>query len=104
MPQPLPVSQLREAKLFRNNESQPVRTSAGFNMPVDPEKIYCDGDRILIGPVHRETLLEVLLGARTAWPRGSASWRGRDASPAQENQTLSLYLLDINFVFNLLAR
>ncbi len=62
MPQPQSYSEPREAKLFRNNKSQAVRIPADFEMPGDRVNIYRDGDRLIIEPVRRKNLLEVLAG------------------------------------------
>jgi antitoxin VapB len=50
----------REAKLFRNNKSQAVRIPADFEFPGDRVKIHKDGDRLIIEPINRKSLLEVL--------------------------------------------
>jgi antitoxin VapB len=50
----------REAKLFRNNKSQAVRIPADFEMPGDRVMIHRDGDRLILEPVGRRTLLAVL--------------------------------------------
>jgi antitoxin VapB len=52
----------REAKLFRNNKSQAVRIPADFELPGDRVLIHRDGDRLIIEPVKRRSLLEVLAG------------------------------------------
>lgn len=62
MPQPQSQPTMREAKLFRNNKSQAVRIPADFEMPGDRVKIYREGDRLIIEPVRRKNLLEVLAG------------------------------------------
>ena len=56
-----PIPQ-REAKLFRNNKSQAVRIPADFELPGDRVMIHRDSDRLIIEPVHRKNLLEVLAG------------------------------------------
>jgi antitoxin VapB len=50
----------REAKLFRNNKSQAVRIPADFEFPGDQVLIHRDGDRLIIEPLRRKNLLEVL--------------------------------------------
>ncbi|MDB5660283.1 MAG: antidote-toxin recognition MazE family protein [Cypionkella sp.] len=50
----------REAKLFRNNKSQAVRIPADFELPGDRVMIHRDGDRLIIEPVRRRSLLVVL--------------------------------------------
>jgi antitoxin VapB len=50
----------REAKLFRNNKSQAVRIPADFEMPGDRVIIHRDGDRLILEPVRRRSLLAVL--------------------------------------------
>lgn len=62
MPHPQSYSDPREAKLFRNNKSQAVRIPADFEMPGDRVNIYRDGNRLIIEPVRRKNLLEVLAG------------------------------------------
>lgn len=53
-------SQGREAKLFRNNKSQAVRIPADFELPGDRVMIHRDGDRLILEPVKRRSLLAVL--------------------------------------------
>ena len=62
MPHPQSYSEPREAKLFRNNKSQAVRIPADFEMSGDRVNIYRDGNRLIIEPVRRKNLLEVLAG------------------------------------------
>src|SRR3546814_6891784 len=50
----------REAKLFRNNKSQALRIPADFEFPGDRVMIHRDGERLIIEPVRRKNLLEVL--------------------------------------------
>lgn len=62
MPQPRAQDHLpgREAKLFRNNKSQAVRIPADFEMPGDRVMIHRDGDRLILEPVGRRSLLAVI--------------------------------------------
>ena len=55
-------SSSREAKLFRNNRSQAVRIPADFELPGTSVMIHRDGDRLVIEPVRRKNLCEVLAG------------------------------------------
>lgn len=55
-----PQSSSREAKLFRNNKSQAVRIPADFEMPGDRVTIQREGNRLVIEPMRRKNLLEVL--------------------------------------------
>lgn len=50
----------RQAKLFRNNKSQAVRIPADFELPGDRVMIHRDGNRLIIEPVHKKNLLDVL--------------------------------------------
>lgn len=50
----------REARLFRNNRSQAVRIPADFELPGDRVLIHRDGDRLILEPVPRRDLLQVL--------------------------------------------
>lgn len=66
-----PVS--REAKLFRNNKSQAVRIPADFELPGDRVMIHREGDRLVIEPIRRKNIVEVLaslepLGADDEFP------------------------------------
>ena len=58
----------REAKLFRNNKSQAVRIPADFELPGDRVTIQRDGDRLIIEPVRRKNLLEVLSSLKALGP------------------------------------
>ncbi|EJT01915.1 SpoVT/AbrB domain-containing protein (plasmid) [Rhizobium sp. CCGE 510] len=58
----------REAKLFRNNKSQAVRIPADFELPGDRVMIHRDGDRLIIEPVRRKNLLDVLAGLQPLSP------------------------------------
>ncbi len=61
-------SSSREAKLFRNNRSQAVRIPADFELPGDRVMIHRDGNRLVIEPVRRKNLLEVLAGLKPLAP------------------------------------
>ncbi|PWR22037.1 antitoxin VapB [Zavarzinia compransoris] len=52
----------REAKLFRNNKSQAVRIPADFELPGDRVLIHREGNRLIIEPVPRKNLLDILAG------------------------------------------
>ncbi len=54
MPQP------REVQLFRNNRSQAVRIPAEFALPGDRVRISRDGDCLILEPIGKKDLLEVL--------------------------------------------
>ncbi|GAB1581671.1 antitoxin [Phyllobacterium phragmitis] len=58
----------REVKLFRNNKSQAVRIPADFELPGDRVMIHRDGDRLIIEPVRRKNLVEVLAGLEPLGP------------------------------------
>lgn len=61
MPQPRTINPLpREAKLFRNNKSQAIRIPADFELPGDRVLIHRDGEKLIIEPLRRKNLLEVL--------------------------------------------
>jgi antitoxin VapB len=57
---PSEASLSREVKLFRNNKSQAVRIPADFEMPGDRVMIHREGDRLVLEPVKRKNILEVL--------------------------------------------
>lgn len=58
----------REAKLFRNNKSQALRIPADFELPGDRVMIHRDGERLIIEPVRRKNLLEVLASLQPLGP------------------------------------
>ena len=58
----------REAKLFRNNKSQAVRIPADFELPGDRVMIHREGDRLIIEPVRRKSLLDVLASLEPLGP------------------------------------
>ncbi len=61
-------TQPREAKLFRNNKSQAVRIPADFELPGDRAMIYREGERLIIEPVCRKSLLDVLASLEPLGP------------------------------------
>ncbi|MBD8555110.1 antitoxin [Rhizobium sp. CFBP 8762] len=61
-------SEPREAKLFRNNKSQAIRIPVDFEMPGDRVTIHRDGDRLIIEPVRRRNLLQVLAELKPLGP------------------------------------
>ncbi|MFL0418530.1 antitoxin [Sphingomonas sp. 179-I 2A4 NHS] len=58
----------REAKLFRNNKSQAVRIPADFELPGDRVMIHREGDRLVIEPIRRKNIVEVLAGLKPLGP------------------------------------
>ncbi|WP_328281966.1 antitoxin [Sphingobium sp.] len=58
----------REAKLFRNNKSQAVRIPADFELPGDRVLIHREGDRLILEPIRKKNLLEVLAGLEPLGP------------------------------------
>jgi antitoxin VapB len=50
----------RRVRLFRNNRNQAVRIPVEFELPGSEATISRDGDRLVIEPVHRNGLLELL--------------------------------------------
>jgi antitoxin VapB len=72
MPQPRSVEpSSREARLFRNNKSQAVRIPADFELPGDRVIIHRDGNRLIIEPVLRKNLLDVLAHLEPLGPEDS---------------------------------
>ncbi|MBB4192972.1 antitoxin VapB [Rhizobium aethiopicum] len=74
----------REAKLFRNNKSQAVRIPADFELPGDRVMIHRDGDRLIIEPVRRKNLLEVLAGLDALGPEDQFPDVDETLPPAKE--------------------
>jgi len=61
----------REAKLFRNNRSQALHIPAEFEFPGDRVLLHKDGDRLIIEPAPRPTLLDFL---KTLEPLPPEDW------------------------------
>lgn len=73
MPQPSSATGSKEAKLFRNNRSQAVRIPVEFELPGDRVLIHREGKRLVIEPMPKKKLLDILrglepLGAEDAFP------------------------------------
>jgi antitoxin VapB len=59
----------REAKLlFRNNKSRAVRIPADFELPGDRVMIHREGDRLVIEPIRRRNIVEVLASLEPLGP------------------------------------
>jgi antitoxin VapB len=54
------MSQERHVKLFRNGRNQAVRIPREFELPGDEAVMRREGDRLVIEPSRRKSLLEVL--------------------------------------------
>lgn len=50
----------RYARLFRNGRNQALRIPREFELPGDEVVIHKDGDRLILEPVRKHRLLEVL--------------------------------------------
>ncbi|EJC83709.1 SpoVT / AbrB-like protein [Rhizobium leguminosarum bv. trifolii WSM2297] len=74
----------REAKLFRNNKSQAVRIPADFELPGDRVMIHRDGDRLIIEPVRRKNLLDILAGLDVLGPEDQFPDVDETLLPAKE--------------------
>ncbi|MGK6324695.1 antitoxin [Sphingomonas sp. DT-51] len=57
-----PISDGREAKLFRNNRSQAVRIPVEFELPGTRVLIRKEGGRLIIEPEPKPDLIDVLRG------------------------------------------
>jgi len=53
-------SEIREAKLFRNNRNQAVRIPVEFELPGDKVTIRRDGNKLIIEPMRTHGLLGLL--------------------------------------------
>ena len=60
LPQPTPAP--RKVRLFRNNRNQAIRIPVEFELPGNEAVISRDGDRLIIEPVRKSNLLELLAG------------------------------------------
>jgi antitoxin VapB len=59
VPNPAP----RQVRLFRNNRNQAIRIPVEFELPGSEAIISRDGDRLIIEPMRKSNLLELL----TSW-------------------------------------
>jgi antitoxin VapB len=50
----------RHVRLFRNGRNQAVRIPREFELPGDEAIIHKDGDRLVIEPIRRKSLIELL--------------------------------------------
>ena len=82
MPQPIPAP--RRVRLFRNNRNQAIRIPVEFELPGDEAMISRDGERLIIEPVYKRSLLELL-----------ASWAPLDEQFPDVDEDL-LPLRDVN--------
>ena len=65
------MSGARHVRLFRNGRNQAVRIPREFEMPGDEAVIYREGQRLVLEPTQRPSLLRLLAGWRpidTDWP------------------------------------
>jgi antitoxin VapB len=74
---PRPNSASRHVRLFRNNRNQAIRIPVEFELPGTEAIISRDGDRLIIQPVRRGNLLELL-----------ASWEKLDEAFPDVDATL----------------
>jgi len=54
------MSEKRHVKLFRNGRNQAVRIPREFELPGEEAILRKEGDRLIVEPVRRKNLLEVL--------------------------------------------
>ena len=54
------VAQTRQVRLFRNGRNQAVRIPREFELPGREATLRKVGDRLILEPVHRKSLLQVL--------------------------------------------
>ena len=52
----------RQVRLFRNNRNQAIRIPVEFELPGNDALISRDGDRLIIEPLRKSGLLELLAG------------------------------------------
>lgn len=71
MPISSALSQVKKAKLFRNNRSQAVRIPVEFELPGDRVLIHREGSRLIIEPVTKPTnMIELLAEWKKEAPLG----------------------------------
>lgn len=58
------MSEYRHVKLFRNGRNQAVRIPREFELPAGEAVMHRDGDRLVIEPLPKLTLAEVLRGLK----------------------------------------
>ena len=74
----------REARLFRDNESQVLRIPAAYEIPGDRVIIRKDGDQLIIEPVQKRNLLEVLADLRPLDPEDEFPEIGTSLLPVRK--------------------
>ncbi|WP_375404811.1 antitoxin [uncultured Sphingomonas sp.] len=80
MAQPSTSTNVREAKLFRNNRSQAVRIPAEFEFPGNRVLIRKEGTKLIIEPEPKTELIDVL--------RSLSPLKAEDDFPANLDVTL----------------
>lgn len=67
---------MRQVKLFRVGHSQALRIPREFELPGDEAVIYREGQRLVLEPIQRPSLSQLLAGWRpieAEWPDGDAT-------------------------------
>jgi antitoxin VapB len=54
------VQHERRVKLFRNGRNQAVRIPVEFELPGDEALLHREGDRLVLEPIERRSLLQIL--------------------------------------------
>lgn len=54
------MNAVRQVKLFKNGRNQAVRIPREFELPGEDATMLKEGERLIIEPVEKKTLLEVL--------------------------------------------
>ena len=73
----------REARLFRDNNCQALRIPADYEIPGDRVMIRRDGERLIIEPVQKKNLLEVLANLHPLGPEDEFPEIDRSLLPAE---------------------
>ena len=74
----------REARLFRDNEGQALRIPTAYEIPGDRVIIRKDGDQLIIEPVQKRNLLEVLADLRPLGPEDEFPEIGTSLLPVRK--------------------
>jgi antitoxin VapB len=72
-------SERRQVKLFRNNRNQAVRIPVEFELPGDEAIIRRDGDRLIIEPVRKKGLLNLV----ESWQSAGEDFPDIDDTPVR---------------------
>ena len=93
------MSNQRRVRLFRNGRNQAVRIPVEFELPGNEAIMHRDGDRLVIEPVRKRSLIALLKSMTPAGEEFPAAGRSRAGAGAC---AVMRYRLDTNILSDLI--